>query len=398
MREDTVSERRFTVIKGGGDPHGTPKGGRFHSGYVTDTRLMGVLGLYIRWKIEPRDGCTDFHQFFYFDAEEYGLDTYRSVLGNDESALQLIEDNLIGGLGAVKVPVNEREAIHLVQSFAAAGKALKVPLPEPVSEYSFLLQKPVELSDSEQRALAAKVCTRIRSEYQLIHYFLMRCFALDQEGASYLVREPFDCKSIGEKDPSTLCRNSVEEFRDEGGALSYLCEALVELDNKYTLVVLEVTVAGGRIVSAQRRSSFRVSAAEASMLLNRPEFVTVYEILTDPDDFDDRFLPMTTRHMVTSHEIGRLFLEFNSTNDHVDKKVFLLNEDIHGMFFVTDFGQLLIAAYSPESILALERNLQAPGLRQVLSLTAKYEFKEPVLYEFINSEYDDFNEFLQSLQ
>jgi hypothetical protein len=34
----------------------------------------------------------------------------------------------------------------------------------------------------------------------------------------------------------------------------------------------------------------------------------------------------------------------------------------------------------------------------VLLASAKYEFKEPVLYEFIQSEFDDFAEFLETLK
>ena len=393
-----MSNKKFTVIKGGGDSLVAPKGSRFFSAYVTDTRLMGVLTLYVRWSIDEWDGATDFHQFFYFDAEEFGLDTYRSLLGQDELELQIMEDNLIGGLGAAKVPVTEREATFLVQSFVAAGKAMKAPLPEPMSEYGFLLKTPVVLTLEEREALNSKICTKIYSEYQLIHYFLMRCFARDPEGAAFLTETELDITTLAESEPSTLCRNSIEEFRDEDGILTYLCEALVELDGKYTIIILEIGVTGGKVITATRRSSFRVSAAEASMLLNRTEYVSVYEILADPDEFDERFLPMTNRHMVTAHEAGRLFLEFNPTNEHVDQKVFRLNEDIHGMYFITDFGQLILAAYSEEAIQALERTLQTPGLRQVLLASAKYEFKEPVLYEFIQSEFDDFAEFLETLK
>ena len=134
------------------------------------------------------------------------------------------------------------------------------------------------------------------------------------------------------------------------------------------------------------------------MLLNRPEFITVYEILTDPDDFDDLFLPLTKDAMMTSHENGRLFLEFRDDNNHVDQIIFRLNEDISGLFFVSDFGQLLLAAYTLEEIRALEKVLQKSPLHSSLLPTAKYEFKEPVLYEFIQSDFEDFTDFLDSLK
>lgn len=393
-----MSKTTFTVIKGGGEKVLSPWGSRFFSAYVTDTRLMGVLALSIHWKIDEVDGSTDFHQFFYFDAEEYGLETYRSLLGDDEAMLSSIELGLIGGLGAKKVSVNEREARYLVQSFAEAGKQLQTPLPEPKSEYQFLLKETVILSQKEKKSLVSKICTPLLSDYHVIHYFVMRCMSRDEEGASYLSDRSIDLDSLALSRPCTLCRNTIEEYQDENGHLTYLCEALVELDGKYTIIVLELSTKAGKIDTYLKRSSFRVTAAEAAMLLNRPEYVTVYEILTDPDEFDQEFFPITGGAMQTVHENGRLFLEFKPNNDHVNQKIFRLNEDIHGLYYVSDFGQLILAAYGIDEIQSLERTMQKSSLQSSILATAKYEFKEPVLYEFIQSDYDDFSEFLESLK
>lgn len=393
-----MNKASLTVIKGGGESLVSPWGNRFFSAYVTDTRLMGVLALSIHWKIDELDGNTDFHQFFYYDAEEYGFESYRSLLGNDEEALTSIEQSMMGGLGAKKIPVEEREARHLVQSFIQGGRRLQAPLPDPKGEYQFLLKDPILLSPKENQALINKVCTPLLSDYHLIQYFVMRCMARDEEGASYLCAQPIRLDDIAESAPATLCRNTIEDYHGEDGSLSYLCEALIELDGRYIMVVLELTTGEGKIVSYQRRSSFRVTAAEAAMLLNRPEYVTVYEILTDPEEFDLEFLPLASGSMQTVHENGRLFLEFNKDNDHVNRKIFRLNEDIHGLYYVSDFGQLILASYGIEEIQSMERFIQRSSLSPHLLATAKYEFKEPVLYEFIQSDYDDFSEFLESLK
>lgn len=359
---------------------------------------MGVLALSIHWKIDEMDGNTEYHQFFYFDAEEYGLETYQGFLGDDKMALSNIEQGLIGGLGAQKVNVSEREARYLVQSFVSAGKRLQTPLPEPKSEFQFLLKEPITLSQREMKHLIEKICTPLLSDHHLIHYFIMRCMARDEEGASYLCDQEIRLDDIAEPRPSTLCRNAIDLYHDEQGNQSYLCEALVELDGRYTLVVLEIIAKDMKITSYSRHSSFRVTAAEAAMLLNRPEYVTVYEILTDPEEFDVEFLPLTSGSMQTVHENGRLYLEFNKNNDHVNLKVFRLNEDIYGLYYVSDFGQLILAAYGIDEIHSLEKSLEKSPVNLSLLATAKYEFKEPVLYEFIQSDYDDFAEFLESLK
>ena len=60
----------------------------FVSAYITDTRLMGAMTMYVCWDIPGRSEEMMLHQFFYFDAEEYGFDTYKSIAGNDtESAV-----------------------------------------------------------------------------------------------------------------------------------------------------------------------------------------------------------------------------------------------------------------------------------------------------------------------
>lgn len=395
-----MTKHSFKLIKGGvsDESKASVENRIFVSAYVTDTRLMGVVALSIHWKIPSPEGLEDFYQFFYFDAEEYGLDTYQSLRGDDSLALDSIEQGLIGGLGGKKNPVTQREALYLVQSFVSEGKKLNAPLPEPISEYESLLKEPVLLSPKEIQAVVDKICTPILSDYHLIHYFLMRCFARDREGASYLVDGDIDLEQLAGKMASTLCKNVIEEYMDESGTISYLCEALTDTDGRYELIVLEITVSKNKVTSASRRSSFRISAAEAAMMLNRPEYVTVYEILSDPMDFDERFLPMVTAAMQTNHDNGRLFMEFNNNNDHVNRKTFRLNEDVHGLYYVSDFGQLILAAYGLDEIHSIERTLQKSPLGPTLLPTAKYEFKEPVLYDFIQSSFEDFDDFLKTLR
>src|SRR5665648_1229226 len=66
----------------------------------------------------------------------------------------------------------------------------------------------------------------------------------------------------------------------------------------------------------------------------------------------------TERAMVTSHENGKLYLAFNKNNAHVNKKEYRLNEDVYGLFYVTDYGQLIIASYTKQGIRALENDLK----------------------------------------
>ena len=80
------------------------------------------------------------------------------------------------------------------------------------------------------------------------------------------------------------------------------------------------------------------------------------------------------------------------------KKEYRLNEDVLGMYFVSDSGQLISASYSLEEIRQLEIDLGTSSCGRKLIPTAKYEFQEPVLYEFIQSGFEDFELFVDAIK
>ncbi len=395
-----IKNHNFKVIKGGkGDVASfQPDELIFISAYVTDTRLMGVLGLSISWEIIGEWENTPFHQFFYYDAEEYGLDTYESLQGDLPDLLNVIEQNLIGGLGGMKNPLSEAEALNLLGEFVSGSEKLGAPLAEPKEQYLSLLKDIPALTPAEKNLLEKKTCTPIKSDYHLINYYLMRSLAHDCKGSGYLLAKDQDPLEGMFKNPGTLCKNTIEKHETHKGISSYLCEALIDRDGEYEMALLEIKVSKELIEDALVNSSFKVSTTEALMLLNRSEYVSVYEILAEPESFDEVFLPLMAGALKTQHENGRLYMEFNKDNEHVNKKVFRLNEDIHGLFYVSDYGQLLLAAYSLDKIHELEKFLQKGSMSMMLMPTAKYEFKEPVVYDFIQSGYEDFEDYILSLQ
>lgn len=390
-----MTKPKLTVIEGGLSAPKESQPKYFMGAYVTDTRLMGVIGMYIHWQM-PQQTDTDFHQFFYLDAEEYGLETYKSVRGNNVEELASIEQALIGGLGGKKIEISEREARYLLCEYARFNERHRLPLPDGQEEYAFLIENPTILNPNERQELIEKQCDTIVSDYQAINYFLMRCFGHDYEAASWLAEGDFPLDIYQDHRPATLCKNTIDE--DEARPDTYLCESLIEYDDQYSLLVSEITVKNHRILSFEKCSGFGVSPAEAAMMLSRPEFVTVYEVLLTPEDFSASLGQMSQSTMMTPHENGKLFLAFNNNNNHVNKQVFRLSEDVFGLYYITDYGQLIVSSYSLSGIHALERDLRKSVLAPYLVATAKYEFKEPILYEFIQSDFEDFNEFLDFIR
>jgi|LSQX01.1.fsa_nt_gb hypothetical protein len=396
----TMTKHAFQVLPGGRSEH-LFSDYRFVSGEITDTRLMGVLGMHLHWELPYPTAEPNLHQYYYYDIEELGLETYRTYSGDDPIAVELASKNLFGGLGARMRPLSEREGRYLAAEFINETKRKKQMLPDEAVGLEFITRMPVFLTSEEHEELVEKMCTDIRSDYQLIHYYLMRIFGMDLKGASYLSAPAF----LAEGGPqtflpehATFLRNSIEEYVDEAGHESYLCESLVETENKHWLVISELETAAGRITGAKRKSAFEVSLYEASMLLSRWEYVTVYEILRDPDEFDIEFTTYTLGAMRTDHVNGEMFMQFKRDNSHVDQRVFNLSDDIDCLYYVTDFGQLILAAYSLEAIALIEDKLHRSPLSSAVFPTARYQFQEPVLYEFAQSDFDDFEEFLKVLK
>jgi len=134
------------------------------------------------------------------------------------------------------------------------------------------------------------------------------------------------------------------------------------------------------------------------MMLARNEYVTVYEILSeDMTPFDEAFATFSIGTTRTGHETGDMYMEFKPDNRHAECQEFKLSDDIETLYYVTDFGQLIVAAYSLESIQRAEKRIAADPLAVHVMPTAKYNFAQSILYEFAVSGYTDFEEYLSTL-
>ena len=396
-----MTKPKLTVIEGGLAASIDKRPKYFLSAYVTDTRLMGVLAVHACWKIPYGDELLDFHQFFYIDCEEMGLETYKSFLDSDPSEIEMAEQALVGGLGASKIEISERQLMGLLTEYRLFNENHKLPLPEKYEEYRFLIEPETILTPEESHILMKLICGEIRSDYQTINYFLMRCFGRDYTGAAYLSEGKFPLDLYDNYRQATFCKNVIDKDASYvDGATAYMCESLIEMNNCYETVISRVVVRGLKIVDFEHCSGFAVSSAEAAMMLSKPEFVTVYEVLLSEQDMDENIgeLTITLNTVMSVHDNGRLFMAFKPSNSHVDSRIFRLSNDVRGIYFLTDYGQLIMAAYSLIEIQTLERKLAACPLAPFLMATAKYEFKEPVLFEFINSDFEDFEDFLEAIK
>ncbi len=397
----------FKVVDGGLMEGSANSRKKFISAYMTDTRLMGVVGIFVRWKLTDNETNTEFFQCFYLDAEEFGFDSYEHVIGPDsadtEERAMAMADRLLGGLGGKRVKISEREARSLVQDYVYMNIKNNIPIPDE-AEIDFMLKPEITLSLKERRELMEKQCEEITGDYQLLNYFIMRLVGHDFEAAKYLAGSGINLKDFRKDEPATLLRNESElsgsgyNSGSEKGSFktswTYLCQSLVEHKGYFEVLTSKITVEGLKVRDFKLMTRERISSKEADFLTRREEYIILNELEIESEDFNKETSLIIARSQEDSFETGRLFMIFNQDNSHVARRVFRLYDDVFASVYVTDFGQLIVASFDRENAETLEKDLLKTHTDEVVYPLVRYSFDMPVLYEFVRSGFTDFEEFI----
>ncbi len=419
MSNEKTIRPAFSLIHGGLLEEAADSRKIFQSAYITDTRLMGVTGVYVHWLLPDNTTRNHLHQFFYFDAEEFGFDTYKSVLTTDDfdtEEFHETEDSIIGGLGAKQIQLSEKEVRYMVQEYVELNRRMNLELPPGYAEYKFLLTPRVEMDRTEEYVLMSKQCPILNSPQQVITYFLMRCFARDFGAAKFLTKNYVRTNIFPEHKAATLFKNTIDPAPDEDGSntdyyatdedqhfgtfqthTSYMCESLIEYDKTFYLVITQVTLDNLRVVKFEKVSSFKISAQEAAMQLNRPEYITVFDFYEDAPPFLRTSTELTQKAMIHTHEGCQLFMIFHPNNDHVDQDVYYLNDDVLGIYLVMDSGQIILSSSTSTGIHTLERDFIRSSCIRHSVIVGRYQFEQPVLEEFMMSGFEDFEDFAMAI-
>ena len=376
----------LTLIKGGKEDNYI-----YASGYITDTRLMGKMCMCLNWIL---DSEHEVHQFFAFETEEFGFEDFEWVMDFDVQAISLVEMQLSGGLGARKIDITEDEALYIFNKYVKFNEEHNLPLPEGKKEYSFMIGKGRKLDEGARDDLIAKICGRIDNRYEVINYFLMRCFGQDFEGAGYIATDDAVINGFEQFGISVFCKNTIDKTNHED---IYRCESIIDCGSEYRLVISEVGVRDLEVDGVEILSSMKISDAEAAGILSKSEYVTVYDTDVSPVMSGNVLVSIMKNASTVPFDSGTMYTEFNSTNEHVRKRVYWLNDDMKGAHFITASGQIVISAFREEQIESMERKLESGMLGGYLKLRGKYEFADHMMYEFVRSGYEDFVQFLEDV-
>lgn len=386
-----MMKKRFRVIEGGLlSKEDCPK--KFISAYITDTRLMGAMGMFIKWEVLDCSQCNEMTQFFYFDTEEFGLENYESIWGNDRKRIFAIEHSTVGCLGGKKVNLTEEEVCLLVQHFHNLNIKWKLPLPKDAKDYKFILEKEIPVTEKETFNLGLKLCTEIRSDYEAIHYCLMRMFGKDFQGSLYVCNENMhleDMNIFPQVGMSTFFKNTITDFPGY-----FMCESLVCHNDQHYICTTKVITHRQRVSSLEPTGCFAISPQEAAFILSKTEYISVYNPVDSDFEHISTILELPFNTTCTHHPNGKMLMAFKPNNDHVNQNVFRLSEDIYGTFFITNTGQFVLAGYSLEDIHKLEDALHKSTVGKLLSPVGKFAFQDPILFDFVGTDLEDFIEFI----
>lgn len=388
----------FEVIEGGLRETAETSRKKLIAAYVTNTRLMGVVGVYASWFLPDNKLRDHLYQFFYLDAEEYGLDTYECVLGPDNedtnSRVEEIKNRLMGGLGGELVEIDEQELAYLVKEYAEINKKNGDLLPTDNDAFNYILTLDSNLSKERIDELMDKECEEITSKYQAINYFLMRVFGKDLIAARYLTKGTFRINLFPDLPPSTLLRNEIDPV-EQDYPKNFMCQSLLEVDDDYRLIISQVTVENQKVTGFEKVSDFKVSVPEANLMTQRGEYITVFEYDALPETFDRRATMLTEKAQITKYDSGNLFMIFKPNNEHVDQKIFRLNDDVLGTYFVTNAGEIILESYTEEGQKILEQDIIHGEIAMGLIPISKYFFSSPILFDFIQAGELMFDEFVE---
>ncbi len=395
-----LKKNNFKVIRGGASLENASPTYDFVSAYGTNTRLLGVVVVYIHWK-ETTLPQSDLHQFFYFDVEEFGFDTCKSLFEPTHDMLKDTEDSIIGGLGAKKVPLTEKEAISLVKKFIAHNLVHNISLPGDISQCEFFLNEEVTLSPEENKALFEKLCDKVDTTCKAINYFLIRLVGKDAKAVAYLTSPFAQAKLKPEKlmeeeleldEPGSLLLNTIEI--DPGNPDVYTCKSIVETDEGHRIIASTITLDQFRVCDFHVMNNFGITPKEVSQMTKQEEYISHY-IIGDSSLSEEFTTKLLAQSMKTRHKIGTLYMIFNPDNSHVDKTQYRLSGDVMGVYYLMDNGHLVVSARSDQEIKQLEKDLATSEIGKCLVPVSKYQFNTPILPQFINNDMEDFEEFVK---
>lgn len=342
--------------------------------YVTNTRLMGVVGIVIYYE--------NFVDIYHLDFEEYGIDGFKRVKSINDIEVNKEISKIIGGLGGKLKKMTMNQIYYLLKKACEVSVEYINLFPALEDSYKDLLKKEVSLTEKEKNTLYSRMCVDILSDEALINYYIMRKVGKDK------IYEKFESKKIDfelTESPQTLLKNTIEKISNN----KYRTKILIDYKNRYLITTATIEIVDQKILDAKIIETLEISSTEAAFILNKKEYIIIYHY--SDEIFEEKFYNDHYKLMKKSYNQGNLYTEYNSNNNHVQSNEYFLNDDMYGIYYFTNNSQLVVASFEEKNI---DEIIQRLSHYKSLELNNEFVVDQSLIYSFITSEYNNFYDFL----
>ena len=352
---------------------------------ITNSRLMGSIGLIISWSKDKHI----YNQYFLLDAEGLGIADYVSLENVNEHRFYIEQERLMGGLGADRLYISKEEALFLVNHFGNKTISYNKELPGEVNEYINMIKD--FKSDIKFEYIFSKICKPIETDIEFVNYMTMRFIARDKEALRYFcINESIANMHITNIN-GVLLKNKITKKENN----KYICEAMYEDNDGYYKCKLAFNIdlidkeykIRSLIVVDREYIDYTVVLDE----MVKDEFLDIYNV-NDEKEFLKIFYSDNPFNLKSDLENGVLFTRFNFDNNHVKKNIYLISDDIKALYYVIN-NKLLVASYSERDKIYIDKILNAK-YREYIKKENEYLFRGSILYEFVESEESDIYNFI----
>ncbi|MGL4913274.1 MAG: hypothetical protein ACRC3Y_12680 [Romboutsia sp.] len=358
---------------------------KFNFAKVTNSRLMGSMGLLINWEKDNENIV----QYYLLDSEGLGLADYISLKNPTKEDAYKEEDRLMGGLGAERIRISEEQALFLVNYYGNKNAHYEKELPGEVKEYIDIIEKYKPTLTIDE--IYPIICKNITEEVEFINYMTMRFIAWDRESLRYFSNSEEISNMHITNINGTLLKNTVSKK----GKGKYISEAIYEDSDGYYVSKIAFNISKNG--ETFKINSMLVSHKEAIFdfevfdEISKPEFVSIYEV-NNKEQLIEKFHEDNPFLLRSDMEDATFFTRFNFNNNHVKEDTYVINNDIRSIYYQIN-EKLFVGTYSDNNRKYINKILQC-NYKEHLKLEEELYFEEMVLYDFVESGSDDFEDFL----
>ena len=355
------------------------------------TRLMGVVALKVSWRGRSERRAA-FYQIMHLDYSEYGVDDYQEfecMPGSDDYSSNKDEmnglwDYFTSVMGGEIITIDAPTMLRAIES------ALPLASEDLDREYDddenrrfrayarmrlgymidALSDQGITSADCSLRDMIETLSPLRLSAYETINYFIMRMIDQDFDAAATLTdidRDRLPDVEITKPGIQTLVKCDItagDKRRDraiDGISHPFRCRVTTLARDAYYHMTFIIWLSGSKrssnplVTEIRTGSVIRMSDYEASLQVNRTEYLTVFGCQDSMlEGFDPKYIGPLSHARPTMVPNGWLYTAYKQDNSHVDTPHYMLNDDVYGYALLSIPGELILMSHDLRNISMLD--------------------------------------------